>query len=228
MLLRKGKNLLQGPRTWLLVAEKRTSLRLNRTGKAAECSQANVHIMGDLDVRKRASIQLHIETWLLFMCSRGITSHIIQPKVFRKQRETKMLSSAAPSSEKRTRLRPAADVISRLRWCCEADEPNSRNTVMGYDCRINGPMEKLVADYTGIKEGGDIPEHRIQYFRCVRDTALFDETQVCNESILWDRTGRVDRLFDSGNGARSPAAAETLQHVVQAIETMKRLTEESA
>ena len=122
-------------------------------------------------------------------------------------------------AQPKTKLRTAAEVISRLKWSCD-EAATSQNTLMGYDCRINGPMEKCVDDYTGINEGGDIPEHRIQYFRL--------NSMPLNDSILWDRQGRVDRLFGSGAGAKAPISLATLANAAQAIETMKRLQEEKA
>jgi hypothetical protein len=49
-----------------------------------------------------------------------------------------------------------SEVISRLKWA-KNESVNAQNALMGYDCRIKGPKEKMC--------GGDILEHRIQYFR---------------------------------------------------------------
>jgi endonuclease/exonuclease/phosphatase family metal-dependent hydrolase len=118
----------------------------------------------------------------------------------------------------KTKLRTASDVLSRLRWSAEED---CTSVMMGYDDRINGPMEKCVDDYKPIDEGGDIPEHRIQYFRKVETGASMDQT------IVWDREGRVDRIFGSGNGARAPVAPATVQRATDAIINMKRLADEN-
>lgn len=119
--------------------------------------------------------------------------------------------------QKKIKLRTASDVLSRLKWS-EDEHMNAQNTIMGYDCRIHGPMEKCVDDYTGINDGGDIPEHRIQYFR----RAGFNNYE---KSIFWDRAARVDRLFGSGNSG-DPISSVTVQNVVKAVANMKRIAEE--
>ena len=73
-------------------------------------------------------------------------------------------------------------------------------------------MEANSLDYKPIDQGGDLPEHRIQYFRD-------------DDEILWDRSGRVDRLFGSGNG-EATIPLEPLNRVEQAKATIERLREE--
>jgi hypothetical protein len=124
---------------------------------------------------------------------------------------------SSSSSQSKCKLRTASEVISRLKWSYD-ETANAQNTIMGYDCRINGPLEKCVDDYNRINDGGDIPEHRIQYFRLNR--------LPLKESMLWDRLGRVDRLFGSGAGTEAPISPITLQNAAGAIEAMKRLEEE--
>lgn len=118
------------------------------------------------------------------------------------------------------KLRTAGDVISRLQW---SEEVDPALVLMGYDDRINGPMEKSIADYKSIDDGGDIPQHRIQYFR---RTAPEGERMNMNQIILWDREGRVDRLFGSGLGSEVPASEDTIKLAFYAIENMKRIAEE--
>jgi len=79
-------------------------------------------------------------------------------------------------------------------------------------------MEKRVDDFAGINEGGDIPEHRIQYFRRVG-------SEDYEKLVFWDRNGRVDRLFGSGNGD-NPISQTTVQNVISAVATMRRLADE--
>lgn len=122
-------------------------------------------------------------------------------------------------TQPKAKLRTASEVIARLKWSYD-EAVTAQNALIGYDCRINGPMEKCVEDYIGINEGGDIPEHRIQYFRT--------NTMPLNDSILWDRHARVDRLFGSGAGADAPLSPITLANTAKAIKTMKRLAEEKA
>jgi hypothetical protein len=54
-------------------------------------------------------------------------------------------------------------------------------------------MKKCVADYKAIDDGEDIPKHRIQHFRS-------DSSPI---NIPWDRLGRVNRWFGSGQGANA-------------------------
>jgi hypothetical protein len=128
--------------------------------------------------------------------------------------------------ERKAKLRTASDVISRLRWSdgelLNHHEQEKNTTVtnnnglvmMGYTDRIVGPLEKAVKDYVSAKADGDIPEHRILYFRRAADD------QPLEEQILWDRAGRVDRIFQSGNGSDAPVAPETLKAVREAKENM--------
>ena len=130
---------------------------------------------------------------------------------------------------KKVKLRTARDVISRLRWSdddlIESGDPRQQNVggestttvLMGYMDRIEGPMEKNVKDYVAADSGGDIPEHRILYFRRHRATGVEDR------DILWDRVGRVDKIFGSGNGNEAPVANETKEAVTQAMQNMLRI-----
>jgi endonuclease/exonuclease/phosphatase family metal-dependent hydrolase len=122
--------------------------------------------------------------------------------------------------KKKSKLRTASEVMSRVKWS-GGDESilTTNNTIIGYDCRINGPMEKCLADFHSIDEGGDIPEHRIKYFRM--------ESIPLEEGIFWDRIGRVDRLFGSGD-IDAQLSSETLENAAAAIVNMKRLAEERA
>lgn len=124
-----------------------------------------------------------------------------------------------PSRKSKSKLRTASDVIARLKWSFD-DQFTSQNSIVGYDCRIHGPMEKCVDDFAGIDEGGDIPEHRIQYFR-LKGTKNYDQL------LFWDRLGRVDRLFGSGN-QEDPVSPITVSNVSKAVATMKSIAEEKA
>ena len=165
------------------------------------------------------------------------------------------MSSSKSSNQKRNndnskknKLRTASDVISRLRWSSlsseeenqsSADEDQRSSIMIGYDDRINGPMEKSIVDYKTIEEGGDIPQHRIQYFRrtiqyneennntTIDTTTTTTSLQVLRESIVWDRLGRIDKIFNSGNGSNcSMISDETINMAFNAIVNMKRLEEE--
>jgi len=90
----------------------------------------------------------------------------------------------ADSDTRKPRLRTSEEVYQRLKW----DHPYSIGSVfVGYTDRFVGPMEMPLGD---LQPGGDIPFHRIIYFR----TDEFTE----NDGVIWDRLRRVDFLFNSG------------------------------
>lgn len=107
----------------------------------------------------------------------------------KKARKTqqKIISS---SQQKRPSLRPAKDILSRIRHDPALDEDDF---IVGYHDRHADVMEIPVTSWTG---GGDfteeewIPQHRILYFRRKGD----------NGEKVWDRKERVDSLFGSGFG----------------------------
>jgi len=112
-------------------------------------------------------------------------------------------------------MKTARDVIHRWRW---DEQLRQQGLVMiGYDDRIHGPMEMSIENYQAVDDGGEIPEHRIVYFR----RAASQEESM--GEILWDRAGRVDRIFGSGQGEDGQIASETKEAAWQAMATMKRL-----
>ncbi|KAJ0420597.1 hypothetical protein BJY00DRAFT_284115 [Aspergillus carlsbadensis] len=83
------------------------------------------------------------------------------------------------------RLRPASDVLSRLRW-----DPNIDidDYIVGYDDRFLGEREMPVAQWKAeLTDEAFIPGHRILYFRRKSDGLR-----------VWDRERRVDLVFGSG------------------------------
>mmetsp|Transcript_44772 Transcript_44772/g.93943 ORF Transcript_44772/g.93943 Transcript_44772/m.93943 type:complete len:126 (+) Transcript_44772:292-669(+) len=86
-------------------------------------------------------------------------------KIKNRSKVTRKNNYVEGSPNKKVKLRPARDIISRLRWSPGplADD----QIVFGYIDRMNGTMEKAVEDYIPACDGGDIPEHRILYFRRV-------------------------------------------------------------
>ena len=132
------------------------------------------------------------------------------------------------TATKKSKLRTAGDVMSRLRWeSIDGGESEKSDIILGYIDRIEGPMEKNVKDYVSAKHGiGDLPEHRIQYFRKNNlDSAGIDSIPSAEvaTAILWDRNGRVDKIFGSGNGSDATVAAETVQTVRTAVANMIRI-----
>lgn len=104
--------------------------------------------------------------------------------------QQKINSSSQP---KRPSLRPAKDILSRIRHDPALDDDQF---IVGYHDRHADVMEMPVTAWTG---GGDfteeewIPQHRILYFRRKGE----------NGQKVWDRKERIDLLFGSGFGGGS-------------------------
>lgn len=118
-------------------------------------------------------------------------------------RAKKVPKSNQESSSGTPSLRPAKDILSRIRH-----DPtlNEGEYIIGYlDRHLPEPVEMDVSDWRG---GGDvteeewIPQHRILYFRRKGE----EEGRK-----VWDREKRLDRLFGSGlpeSKASSPEASD--------------------
>jgi len=161
-----------------------------------------------------------------------------QPKQRNAIKPTKLEIESMATATKKSKLRTAGDVLSRIRWesvdVLESSVTTAGNRasgeseiILGYIDRIEGPMEKNVKDYVSAKHGiGDLPEHRIQYFRRnTLDSAGIDSipSAEVETAILWDRNGRVDKIFGSGNGSDARVADETVQTVRTAVANMIRI-----
>ena len=95
----------------------------------------------------------------------------------------KQAASAKPPGA--GKLRPAADVLNRLRWDGGMD---SSDYLVGYEDRFVGMMEKGLAEWKSEQTDDEfIPQHRIAYFKRRSDGV-----------IVWDRAARVDLVFGSG------------------------------
>ncbi|KAJ4990699.1 DUF455 domain-containing protein (endonuclease/exonuclease/phosphatase) [Stagonosporopsis vannaccii] len=100
-------------------------------------------------------------------------------------------TSTAVSVEK---LRPASDVLNRLRW-----DPNldPADYIIGYEDRFLGAKETSLEKWkTEQTDEEFIPQHRILYFR----KKLNDNGDGKGE-LVWERATRLDRVFGSGAGA---------------------------
>jgi len=85
------------------------------------------------------------------------------------------------------KLRPAEDVIKRLRWDPSLD---SGDFVVGYDDRFRGPMEKAFELWKSDQTHEEfIPQHRVLYFKRKSDGV-----------VVWDRETRKDEIFGGGSG----------------------------
>ena len=135
-------------------------------------------------------------------CQRQVESGSDQDD-YNKDTTTRPLKAPSRSKAKRNRkqnnnhdgnqashptLRPASDILSRIRHDPDLDE---RDYIVGYHDRHEPEaVEMAVSAWKG---GGDvtdeewIPQHRILYFRRASDGEL-----------VWHRGQRLDRLFGSG------------------------------
>src|SRR5690606_3929250 len=88
-------------------------------------------------------------------------------------------------------LRPAHDVLNRLKWDSTYD---IKDYVVGYDDRFLGIMEMGVEAWQSELTGEEwIPMHRVVYFKKVSDGM-----------IIWDRRLALDSVFGSGRGSFTP------------------------
>lgn len=82
------------------------------------------------------------------------------------------------------KLRPAQDVLNRLRWDPEMD---SADYVVGYLDRFDGAMERSLDEWKAEQTDEEfIPQHRILYFK------------KSDGVVVWERKTRTDLVFGSG------------------------------
>lgn len=104
----------------------------------------------------------------------------------------KPTSTSTPVST--AKLRPASDVLNRLRW-----DPNLDPTdyIIGYEDRFLGAKETSLEKWkTEQTDEEFIPQHRILYFR-----RKFNEEGDGKGELVWERATRIDKVFGSGVGA---------------------------
>ncbi|KAL1967186.1 hypothetical protein VTN77DRAFT_3477 [Rasamsonia byssochlamydoides] len=98
-------------------------------------------------------------------------------------------NSSSSSSNKpagATRLRPAGDILNRLRWDPSLD---SSDYLVGYEDRFTGIREMVIYRWKSEQTDEEfIPQHRIVYFKRKSDGV-----------VVWDRTTRRDDIFGSGD-----------------------------
>lgn len=117
------------------------------------------------------------------------SSSIPQKPSLPKSRAKKARKAAHQNQQSKPPLRPAKDILSRIRHDPALDESEY---IVGYRDRHVDVMEMEVSAWKG---GGDftdeewIPQHRILYFRRKGDE---------DGRRIWDRAARLDRLFGSG------------------------------
>ena len=109
-----------------------------------------------------------------------------------KSKAKKARKAAHQTQASKPSLRPAKDILSRIRHDPAIDQSEY---IVGYHDRHADVMEMEVSAWKG---GGDvtdeewIPQHRILYFRKRADE---------DGRRIWDRAARLDRLFGSGVNA---------------------------
>ncbi|KAF4627954.1 hypothetical protein G7Y89_g10196 [Cudoniella acicularis] len=98
-------------------------------------------------------------------------------------------ASAPHEGEKLKRLRPASDILSRLKYDTSY---NIDEFVIGYEDRVKiKVVEKSAADWeldTTAEEW--IPEHRVQYFK------RYGSEDGEDGQIMWQKSTRLDKIFE--------------------------------
>lgn len=107
-----------------------------------------------------------------------------EPKMTLAIKGSKASTTKSVSSNK---LRPASDILSRLRWDPDLD---SSDYVVGYIDRFLGIKETGLDSWKSEQTDEEfIPQHRIVYFKRKSDGVR-----------VWDRETRLDLIFGSGVG----------------------------
>lgn len=88
------------------------------------------------------------------------------------------------------RLKTSQEVYNRIRWDSRFDPSKF---VIGYETRDQGMCEIALEDFD---RNGDIPWHRIWYFRD-------------DKTFVWDRRTRLDLIFGSGQEQDAPRAPQS-------------------
>ncbi|KAI4634436.1 hypothetical protein J4E83_001754 [Alternaria metachromatica] len=98
--------------------------------------------------------------------------------------------TSAPLS--RTKLRPASDVLNRLRWDPSLDPSDY---IIGYEDRFLGAKETGLEKWkTEQTDEEFIPQHRILYFKKKGG-------EDGRGDVVWERATRIDKIFGSGLGS---------------------------
>ncbi|KAK2064294.1 endonuclease/Exonuclease/phosphatase [Colletotrichum caudatum] len=100
----------------------------------------------------------------------------------KKGKPIKQRSATAQKPEGAGKLRPALDVLNRLRWDPDMD---SNDFLVGYEDRFLGPQEKALSAWKSDETHLEfIPQSRILWFKRRSD-----------DTIVWHRSERIDLLF---------------------------------
>ncbi len=109
------------------------------------------------------------------------------PKKSKPSKPPSSKATTLPSLTAAKKLRPASDILNRLRWDASID---SADYLVGYDDRFVGAKE-MPLDWWKMESSEEefIPLHRIWYFRRKSDG-----------EIIWERETKIDKVFGSGVG----------------------------
>lgn len=100
--------------------------------------------------------------------------------------------TATPVSN--SKLRPASDVLNRLRWDPALDPADY---IVGYEDRFLGARETSLESWkTEQTDEEFIPQHRVLYFKKRGGDDGHGE-------IVWERVTRIDKVFGSGAGFKN-------------------------
>jgi len=103
--------------------------------------------------------------------------------------------------------RTTEDVYYRL--IHDGERFETENVLIGYMDRIRGSMEMKFASFQPIRDGGEIPFHRLRYFRSPR-------------GLLYDRTSGIDCVFEcSRHGVESGHGIPPIETIETAIKEAK-------
>ena len=107
-------------------------------------------------------------------------------KVLKTQKKSEVHNADTASPESQRKLRPASDVLNRLRY----DQTlNIDDWIVGYEDRHTAKaQEKPARDWVSDTTHEEwIPEHRIVYFNM---------RMLNGELRMWDKARRIDRIFN--------------------------------
>eukprot|EP00121_Abeoforma_whisleri_P013282 Awhi_evm1s12251 len=113
-----------------------------------------------------------------------------------KQAKGKLAKEEALPSLPTNKLRSSLDIYNRLMW---SGERNLASIFIGYLDRFTGIQEISVLEF---QPGGEIPYHRIYYFREGKDR-------------FWDRDKKIDKIFNSGNEYEEVVEVKASKHVIR-------------
>ncbi len=124
------------------------------------------------------------------------------------------------SSEKKNKLRTSEDVYGHLKWDTSFTQDD---VIIGYKDRFRGMMEINYSDFT---PGGDIPYHRIFYFRNA-EGYMWDrgEPGLRSHLSLW---GAVTQYSGKDIEFREEQMRKALQATAEAAEEARELADQKA